>query len=764
MGHKEFVMFSMYRSVRPASVIGALAVAAGAAFAQPERYQTTQTGWWYYYGQTQAEVQAQWSSGKQIVTMDRNATTGDYDVAFVSDNGPFNVTGDVIQYTQTSAQLAALKTGGSRFVDLEGFDVGGASRFTVATIPDTGAAGWDYTIGQTSWANVIAWQGGNDLRIIDIEKYVVGGNTRYAAVGIPNTGTNAQGWWWYFGVTEAQVNSFLSTNGARLIDIEVESAGTLGSPTPTFNVIMVSSNTGTDWVDLSLTSTQLNDLVAQTDGRITCFERYTNFAGATTFAAALVDNTDAQTRRMREYMGNALSDGKYGFMLKQVGGPVITDLNENFAFEPASMLKILHATYAIDRCASGLDNLNNSIFVGDRTNNNECPDGVQSSPGNETLSAAIREMMQQSDNNRTWEIEKRYTTVNLNNYADVTLGLTDTQINHRLGCLCGNPFNTFSCVDATSLYEQIADGSLFAQNWQDTLYNLMLDLDEQGYGTYPTLSNVINQEAALTDLTSSEISDFRAAMRFANKGGGYSCGGTYYRTDGGWASVPFKVLFLGSYIVSPREYTLATFVHANNDSVESQVAYRAKEEILREQIREALESWDTACSTPTISNEPDSISNALPGTNVSFSVGLAVGAGSRTYQWQTLSGINWVNMTNDLGEVSGVTTNTLNLTNINEADQGRYRCIVSSICGSDTSVSAALTVANVCDTIDFNRNTVFPEDADVIDFFDVLAGGPCPYLLPVGWPCDIDFNNNGVFPEDADVIDFFNALAGGTCP
>ncbi|HLP84184.1 MAG TPA: hypothetical protein VK157_07535 [Phycisphaerales bacterium] len=28
---------------------------------------------------------------------------------------------------------------------------------------------------------------------------------------------------------------------------------------------------------------------------------------------------------------------------------------------------------------------------------------------------------------------------------------------------------------------------------------------------------------------------------------------------------------------------------------------------------------------------------------------------------------------------------------------------------------------------------------------------------------DIDFNNNGVFPEDQDVIDFFNVLAGGSC-
>jgi hypothetical protein len=69
--------------------------------------------------------------------------------------------------------------------------------------------------------------------------------------------------------------------------------------------------------------------------------------------------------------------------------------------------------------------------------------------------------------------------------------------------------------------------------------------------------------------------------------------------------------------------------------------------------------------------------------------------------------------------------------------------------------------ASGCDSIDFNNNTVFPEDQDVIDFFTVLAGGECS---PGNTCNDIDFNNNNVFPEDQDVIDFFNVLAGGTCP
>ncbi|HLP85749.1 MAG TPA: hypothetical protein VK157_15470 [Phycisphaerales bacterium] len=66
-----------------------------------------------------------------------------------------------------------------------------------------------------------------------------------------------------------------------------------------------------------------------------------------------------------------------------------------------------------------------------------------------------------------------------------------------------------------------------------------------------------------------------------------------------------------------------------------------------------------------------------------------------------------------------------------------------------------------CDGIDFNNNNVFPEDQDVIDFFNVLAGGPCS---PGNTCNDIDFNNNTVFPEDADVIAFFNVLAGAECP
>jgi hypothetical protein len=65
-----------------------------------------------------------------------------------------------------------------------------------------------------------------------------------------------------------------------------------------------------------------------------------------------------------------------------------------------------------------------------------------------------------------------------------------------------------------------------------------------------------------------------------------------------------------------------------------------------------------------------------------------------------------------------------------------------------------------CDPIDFNQNSLFPEDQDLIDLLSVLAGGPCS---PGNTCNDIDFNNDGLFPADDDLVAFLRVLAGGSC-
>jgi hypothetical protein len=64
-----------------------------------------------------------------------------------------------------------------------------------------------------------------------------------------------------------------------------------------------------------------------------------------------------------------------------------------------------------------------------------------------------------------------------------------------------------------------------------------------------------------------------------------------------------------------------------------------------------------------------------------------------------------------------------------------------------------------CDSIDFNRDGLFPDDADLLDFLSVLAGGECS----TGNCGSIDFNGDGLFPDDTDLVAFLNVLAGGGC-
>ena len=84
---------------------------------------------------------------------------------------------------------------------------------------------------------------------------------------------------------------------------------------------------------------------------------------------------------------------------------------------------------------------------------------------------------------------------------------------------------------------------------------------------------------------------------------------------------------------------------------------------------------------------------------------------------------------------------------------------VIAINGATPAVVVCPSMRFTCGDIDFNNDGVWPSDQDIIDFFNVFSGAPCPTLR-----CDtIDFNRNGVYPEEQDVVDFLSVLAGGTC-
>ena len=752
------------RALSFASIVALLGALPGAAVAQTDRINDTPAGWSFWYGATAGFIDGEIAAGRRPFNI--TPTGGNYDVVLVQNSGEYAAAGADAYWSQTTGSIStSLALGNKRIIDLEVVNVlnGTFSAVVVSNSGATAAPGWSWATALT-FQGLVDWQANNGLRPIDVDQYGTLAGTRYSVVAVPNTGNNHQsGWWWLFGATESQVTSALTSNSARLIDIDVAGTNPL-----TFNAVMVSENPGLGVWHPGLTGAQVNELINQNGVRLSCLQRYTNASGDVVFAVAGVDNANAQTRRLRQILFNGTGNNAVtGVYLKEVGGPVLVSLNAAREFEPASMLKILYHAYAIDRCASNLDDLDNDVFTNDRCNNNECPVGsADCNPGFEDLSNVLREMMQQSDNPRTYEVEQRYGRANLNAFA-ASLGCVGTRINHSIGCGGPTP-NTFTLQDCGIIYEAIADGTLFSQTWQNTLYELMNDTATQGLDQYTEA--MIDSEAALTDLTASEIAVWKDEFNLAQKRGGYGVGHTngqptpgsgtcciYHYTRGGWARVPFKT---PQGLLTFREYVLADFV--NNEFVEDDAIDTDRAcffDIIREQVRAALQSWDDACTTPVITNDPDS-QTVTEGADVVLGV-VALSTGARTYQWQRLNGVVWGNIANQAGQVSGATTPNLTLLDVAENDQGRYRCVVSTGCGTDTSASALVTVNPPgCDTIDFNGDGLYPDNLDLVDFLSVFGGGACSNDPNCG---DLDFNNDGLFPDNEDIFSLFRVFGGGAC-
>ena len=96
----------------------------------------------------------------------------------------------------------------------------------------------------------------------------------------------------------------------------------------------------------------------------------------------------------------------------------------------------------------------------------------------------------------------------------------------------------------------------------------------------------------------------------------------------------------------------------------------------------------TVNQLPAITVQPTPAAQTIcPGFNVTYTVA-ATGAGL-TYRWQ-LNGVNLV----DNVQISGATTNTLTIANVNAANSGSYTVVVSGTCvPAVTSTAVVLTVA-----------------------------------------------------------------------
>ncbi|HZW95934.1 MAG TPA: hypothetical protein VFF64_23515 [Candidatus Eremiobacteraceae bacterium] len=182
-----------------------------------EPVQEAPTSWWWYVGQTPAQVETLISSkNARLVSLRvQSASPLPFDVALVQNTGTYNKAW-WWYYGMTQQELENYYTANdARLISVEPYVVGGTTYFAAIMLHNVGAdySAWWWYYGLTA-AEIQSHLTANKARLIDLRQYTSGGSTVYGVVMVPNTGSSQSGWWWYYGITPAQIQTNLTTNNA----------------------------------------------------------------------------------------------------------------------------------------------------------------------------------------------------------------------------------------------------------------------------------------------------------------------------------------------------------------------------------------------------------------------------------------------------------------------------------------------------------------------------------------------------------------------
>ena len=567
-----------YRLSLLAALLVTVPLAAPPLAAQAEREDTTPTAAVWLTGVSAATINLVINQGYRITDLEvDNASASSFTVAMMHNSGAYAVAGWWWYYGITSSQVSAyLAQNNARPIDLETYvDGGGTRRYAVVMVSNTGAAHKAYGIfyGSSS-ATISNFVSANNHRIVDLNSYDSGGSRVYAAITWPNTGSDARSWWWYYGVTPAQVSAFLSQNNARLVDLG-------RNPSGTYDVVMTRVS-GKWWYYYGQSAAQVTARAKQIGARVVDIER----RGADLFDVILTNNVNALTTRISEILRTG-TDGFLGAYLRRVdnaSGATLAALHADTTFEPASTMKTLHHVHAMRRVSIGTALLGQGMvtYLG---MNGSCPTGGAPFVG-ETLEMTLRAMMENSDNARTKTIADFFGVPAINATA-AALGMSDTSLNHTLGCGGPTP-NEITLVDLGRLHRQVATGYLGSQ--RDKFYELMINSRTYPSSGGTSIMAIVDAEAASVGITGSLLDTFKGYVAHAAKGGNYDWSGIprFQGSYFGFVSLPF----CSNGQVIAREYAVGTFF---NDATVKAPAFAAIAtaycELLRDEIHAALTSW-----------------------------------------------------------------------------------------------------------------------------------------------------------------------------
>ncbi|MBO0885554.1 MAG: hypothetical protein J2P17_35525, partial [Mycobacterium sp.] len=252
------------------------------------------TGWWVWTNATEQFLNSKVAQNNARITdieVD-DAATGRFTATMVANTGAYAVPGWWWYYGLTYDQVRQqINAHNGRLIDIETYVVGGAVRYAIVLVSNTGGAArtWWWWTGVSSAFIADRLNEAPAKRIVDLESYVVGGTKYYSVIMIANSGADAKAWQWWLNQPAASIGQKVSAFGGRITDLERQSDGT-------YNFIMV-RNSGTDakywryYYGLASAAQALN-VALQFNSRIFDIETYV-VGGVRRYDAVMIDNVSA---------------------------------------------------------------------------------------------------------------------------------------------------------------------------------------------------------------------------------------------------------------------------------------------------------------------------------------------------------------------------------------------------------------------------------------------------------------------------------------
>ncbi len=572
---------------RPSRALACLlaATVSAAALAGVERDLTVPTSHRYISNSPESTIDTLADQGFRMFDIEVVGTSPmRYAGSFVKNSGPYQ-SGWWWTAGKTKAQFIDYYVSrGARVLDLEIYRVDGQKRYAGTFIPYSGRGVSDW-----SWFEDLSFQQMLDLatarnsRVTDLDFETVSGVRKFSGVMIKNTGPDFKDWVAFSNWTSDEIKQESATRGMRIVDIERISE-------TRFAGVLQDREGQAQWYFTNRTWDAVQLLQDQFGSRVIDIERHM-VGNEARFNIVLINNSNALEWRIGQMLRSG-SDGTRGFILKEVGGPILGELMPTFRTYPASTIKVLEHYYWSRRIGIGLSPLTQvPIYT-----NHQSDTHVQSDVStNQTLQLTMQQMMRPS-NNQSANALQEFAGIgngvtgrtNINNFAYNTLGLTDDiKLNHKFadGNIANDPFNIMTMRQIAALYENFADSTaLNLTGWNFFHDNMLNETGTGGNQFGAGVRSVMLQEGGAIGMTNAEANQVYNQVVLCWKPGNV----TGYNSTAGWIRIPYKTVN-GTVF---KEFVLATFQDAITINTLGSLSQNVLSEILRDELAKALETWN----------------------------------------------------------------------------------------------------------------------------------------------------------------------------